>query len=148
MPTQTIDGPLGALADVLGGVAALGEALGGTDPSTIWRWANGKTKPAPAAARLVFDLCEANHITPPEWARFRRAPVVKTWTYEDITRAAERRIRQILAEPLPTEFLARKLRYDVAYGVFLAWTEMTEGARRGADEDRLRAMTEMPEEEG
>lgn len=56
--------PWRRLSDTLGGVGALAEALGGVDPTTVRRWAQGR-RPNRAAQALIRQVFLANGLRPP-----------------------------------------------------------------------------------
>jgi hypothetical protein len=66
MPAPTkLPQPWRSLADKLGGVQALADALG-TSPRTIRKWAHQERSPGKTAQIAIDDVFKRNHIKPPE----------------------------------------------------------------------------------
>lgn len=60
----TLPEPWRSLADKLGGVQALADALH-SDPRTVGRWAAGERTPRGPARALVDALCKRLHVPAP-----------------------------------------------------------------------------------
>ncbi len=66
---------------------------------------------------------------------------MKSWTYEQITKKAEKEIKHLMAGKHPWD-------QDWAYGVFLLWKSITMGWQQSGDSERLEALVknEVPKE--
>lgn len=68
---------------------------------------------------------------------------MKTWTYEEITQKAEKRIKNLMesSKTSPNEF-ERKLFQRWAFGTFSFWDVLTKGWQNDGDCERLEALTQ------
>lgn len=72
----------------------------------------------------------------------------KTWSYAAVTKKAEEKIVSLMSQSRvmakhPDE--ARVFRY-FAYGVFLAWNDLTMGWQDAGDSEKMEALTRKPDE--
>lgn len=66
----------------------------------------------------------------------------KKWSYQQITEAAESRIRSLMEHVTEaTPDYQRSLHQQWAYGVFMGWQSLTMGWQQDGDSDRLEALT-------
>jgi DNA-binding transcriptional regulator YdaS (Cro superfamily) len=61
----TLPAPWDRLAEILGGVAQVAEALG-TTPRTVHQWAHGTRQPRGPARRLIEQVFREAGVEPPE----------------------------------------------------------------------------------
>ena len=64
----------------------------------------------------------------------------RTWSYFDITEITEQAIRQLLSQYKHDGNNSRRDAW-VAYGLYVAWSKLTEGQWDAADDERLYKLT-------